>query len=205
MRQSDQLAGFVRNALQSGRSSAEIDAALSDAGWSPREREDALSAWVEADGFPPVPRPRPYVSAREALLYGLLFISLGMIAFHLTQLGFRLIDTLLPEDQDSLPYIRAGMRWPMAALITFTPVFLLLNNWIQRRTSADQGRRRSLVRKWFASITLLIAALTLMGDLVATVYALLNGEITMSFALKALLVAAVAGLVVAYYRDELND
>ena len=205
MRQSDQVAGFVRNALQSGRSSAEIDAALSAAGWSPQEREDALGAWVAADGFPPVPRPRPYVSAREALLYGLLFISLGMIAFHLTQLGFRLIDALLPEDRDSLPYIRAGMRWPMAALITFTPVFLLLNNWVQRRTSADQGRRRSLVRKWFASITLLIAALTLMGDLVVTVYALLNGDITMRFALKALLVAAVAGLVVAYYRDELNE
>lgn len=205
MRPSEHLAEFVRSALETGRSPAEIDAALQDAGWSEKEREDALRGWIRSDGLPPVPRPRPYVSAREALIYGLVFISLGAVAVHLVVLGFLLTDMLLPEQGQNLRYVRAGMRWPIAALIAFTPVFLLLNRAIQRKSAADQGRRRSLVRKWVASVTLLIATVSLLGDLVVTLFSLLNGEMTLRFAIKAVIVAVVAGLVFAYYRDELDE
>ena len=61
------------------------------------------------------------------------------------------------------------------------------------------------MRKWFASMTLLIAALVLLGDGISIVYALLSGELTARFAAKAGLVASIAALVFAYYRDELND
>lgn len=205
MTPTEQIADFVRRALAQGSNPDQIDHALAEAGWSARERQTALSAWTMAAGMPPVPRPRPYVSAREALLYGLLFISLGMVAIHLCQMGFLLIDNLLPDQTRADHLIQRGMRWPMAALITFTPAFLILNRAVMRGTDADRGRRRSLVRKWCASVTLLIAALTLLGDLVAAVYTLLDGEMTLPFALKLLIVAGVAGLVIAYHRDELND
>ncbi|MFD1795872.1 DUF5671 domain-containing protein [Paracoccus aurantiacus] len=205
MRPSEQITEFVHAALQSGRSRAEIDAALQSAGWSERERTNALDGWISAEGLPPVPRPRPYVSAREALVYGLLFISLGVVAIHLVMLGFRLTDALLPDPDRIRPYRYAYMRWPISALIAFTPAFLLLNRAIQRRSAADQGHRRSLVRKWVASVTLLLATISLLGDLVATVYALLDGDMTLRFTIKALIVAGVAGLVFAYYRDELNE
>ena len=54
-------------------------------------------------------------------------------------------------------------------------------------------------------MTLLIAALVLLGDGISIVYALLSGELTARFAAKAGLVASIAALVFAYYRDELND
>lgn len=206
MRPSDQISEFVHSALQSGRSPDEIEAALAQAGWSEQERHAALGAWVTLPGdLPPVPRPRPYVSAREALLYGLVFISLGMVAWNLCDLGFRLVDLLLRDPNYSYYYWRGDMRWQMASLIAFTPVFLLLNQHIQRRSRMDQGVRRSLVRKWFASITLLISAIVLLGDLVYTIYALLNGDMTLRFTLKALIVAGVAGMVIGYYRDELDE
>ena len=72
-------------------------------------------------------------------------------------------------------------------------------------TAGDPGRRRSLVRKWFAAITLLLASLALLGDLVAVVNALLEGELTGRFVAKALLIAVIGGLAFAYYRDELDD
>ena len=42
-----------------------------------------------------VPNVTAYLSAREALLYGLLFISLAVVAFQLCQLGFGLVDNLV--------------------------------------------------------------------------------------------------------------
>ncbi|WP_313135467.1 DUF5671 domain-containing protein [Paracoccus jeotgali] len=204
MQPSAPIHDFIRRALASGADPAGIDTALAAAGWAERERADALAGWLVLRGLPPVPRPRPYVSAREALLYGLLFVSLGMLAAHLVQIGFRLVEILWPEPGER-PYLPgSGLRWPMAVLITFTPVFLILNRMAQRR-SAAQAAGRSLVRRWFAAITLLIAVLTLLGDAVVTIYALLDGEIALRFALKSAIVAAVAGLILAYYRDEADD
>ena len=80
MRPSDELAHFVREALASGRTRPEISDALDDAGWSEKERADALDAYADTDFIPPIPRPRPYVSAKDAFLYGLLFLMLGVSA-----------------------------------------------------------------------------------------------------------------------------
>lgn len=204
MAQHSELADFVNAALGAGHDRVEIERALDTAGWSARERNDALEGWHIVAGMPPVPRPRPYVSAREAVIYGLLFIALCVVAWHICSLGFRVIDAALPDPRDIYAGGRGGMRWSMAALIVFTPVFALLNRHVARRAAADPGRRRSLVRKWFASVTLLICALTLLGDLVLTLYSFLNGELTLRLLAKAVLVAAVAGLVLTFYRDELD-
>ncbi|NHF72137.1 DUF5671 domain-containing protein [Paracoccus xiamenensis] len=199
-----QITGFVHDALERGRSPAEIDAALASTGWSARERADALASWIAAPGMPPIPRPRPYLSAREALLYGLLFISLAVVAFQLCQLGFGLVDNLVLPAGGIEGQTRRELNGPIATLIIFTPVFLLLNRIISRGPERELGRR-SLVRQWYASITLLITSVVLLSDLVAAVYMLLGGEMTLRFLIKALIVAAVAGLVIGYYRDEMHD
>ena len=205
MRAADQLSEFIREALASGRDSAAVEAALTSAGWSASEIQEAMGAWVAVPGLPPIPRPRPYVSAREALLYGLLFLSLGMIAWHIGTMGFELIDRMLPDAGGSSPYRDdSGLRWSVAALVTFGPLFFLLNARTNRATRGDPGRRRSLVRKWFASITLLIAALTLLGDLVLVIYTLLDGALTARYLTKTVLVAVLGALVFLYYRDELD-
>ncbi|SEH81355.1 DUF5671 domain-containing protein [Paracoccus alkenifer] len=207
MARSDELNDFVRSGLASGRSGDELAAALGQAGWSGREIAAALAAWLPAaPGLPPVPRPRAYVSAREALVYGLLFLLLGMICWHVTMLGFRVIETLLPEPDQRYYYSSASsMRWSIATLLPAVPLFVMLNRKVTRDTAQDSGRRRSLVRKWFAAVTLLLAALALLGDLVAVIYSLLNGDLTLRFAAKAGLIAVVGALVFAYYRDELDD
>lgn len=99
----------------------------------------------------------------------------------------------------------SSARWSIASLIGFAPLFLVVNRKVARLSQGDAGRRRSLVRKWFASLTLLVASLVFLGDGIYAVYALLNGELTTRFAAKAVLVAAMAALVFTYYRDELND
>ena len=206
MTRGDELSDFVRAGLAAGRSRDDIAAALGGAGWAPRETAEALDAWMpSATGLPPVPRPRPYVSAREAVVYGLLFVLLGTICWHIAMLGFKIIDSLLPDVADYYADNPASMRWNIATLLPAVPLFLWLNRRVGAATAGDPGRRRSLVRKWFAAITLLLASLALLGDLVAVVNALLEGELTGRFVAKALLIAVIGGLAFAYYRDELDE
>ena len=206
MKASDQLASFVYDALNAGRSRGDITVALEQAGWSPAEIRDALNNWAEGEFTPPVPRPRPFVSAREAFLYGLMFVALAMTAWHLTSLLFHLIDQWIPDLNDRIGYYdRSDMRFSMASLIVFFPLFAWLNMQANRRINANAGRRRSGVRKWFGYITLFLAAITLLGDLIWVIYALLNGDLTARFIAKAGTVAVVAGMIFFYFRSDMTE
>ena len=207
MRPSDQLAEFTRDALAAGKSRDDIRSALSQSGWAPNEVAEALDAWAEIDFSTPVPRPRPYVSAREAFFYGIMFVALAMTAWHLVSLLHNLIDHWVtdPLDENGGRYALSSTRWSIAALIVFAPTFLVLNRRTVQATKADPGKRRSGVRKWFGYVTLFLASISLLGDLMAVIYALLSGDLTLRFILKALVVAGVAGSVFAYFRQEENE
>jgi hypothetical protein len=200
----EQLRDFVRQSLEEGHDRAAIAGAMADAGWSEAEVRTALAAWAKPQGMPPVPLPQHHVSAREAVFHALMFAALAMVTWHLLQLGFAVIDALIPDLTD-LSVGRGTMRWSIAALLGFLPLFLYLDRRAVRAVPRGEGGRGSSLRRLFASVTLLIALLTLMGDLVAAIYALLSGGLTLRFIAKAVLVAVIAGLVLVYYRSDLDD
>ena len=207
MRPSDQLAEFTRDALAAGKNRDDIRTALTQSGWAPNEGSEALDAWADIDFPTPGPRPRPYVSAREAFFYGIMFVALAMTAWHLVALFHNLIDHWITDlrDENTGRYALSSTRWSIAALIVFTPTFLLLNRRTVQATKADPGKRRSGVRKWFGYVTLFLASISLLGDLMAVIYALLSGDLTLRFILKALVVAGVAGAIFAYFRQEADE
>jgi hypothetical protein len=199
------LVEFVKEALGKGAARADIERALTDAGWSSEQIRSALAGFADA-AFPvPVPLPRPYVSAREAFLYLVLFILLGIVACHLVALLWVLVDVWLPRDVANAYAIAAAsgtIRWAVSALAVAMPLYFVLT-WrlgrVRRRNSAMQGSR---IRKWLTYLTLVVAASTLVGDLIALIYNLLSGDLTLRFFLKTLALAAVAGAVFVYYiRD----
>lgn len=201
MKSTDQLSEFVREALAAGHEPDQIASGLIDAGWLPVEAHRAISDWTVIADLPPVPRPRPYLSAREVILYGLLFMSLLLVCWHICQLGFELVDFTFAQPE--VYRSTASVRWAMASLIVFGPAFLLLNRQANRVTIAPVPRA-SVMRKRFAAVTLLLALIVLLGTLVSAIYTLLQGAFTLPFFLKALLVGIVAGLVLTYYRDEID-
>jgi len=102
---------FVRDALQRGRSRASIEKALMAAGWEPEQARAALAACAEVDFAVPVPRPRPYLSAREAFLYLVMFTTLYLSAYHLGALLFELINRRFPDP--SMFYAGACEQHPL--------------------------------------------------------------------------------------------
>lgn len=206
MRPSDQLAEFVGDALSAGKKREDISSALSDAGWSEGEVKDALGAWSETAFTPPVPRPRAYVSAKEAFAYGLFFVSLGMIVWHTSALGFELINLWIDDPfADWNRFNEDMLRWSVASLIVFVPLFLFLNLRVLARAYQDPAHRRSAVRKWFGYITLFLSAIALAVDLILAINAFISGDMTANFMAKLVLVAVLAALVLLYYRNEMED
>lgn len=203
----DELNRFVHDALAQGHSREATAAALTGAGWQPDQVRTAMAAWAKVDFPLPVPRPRPYLSAREAFLHLLLFSTLYVSAWHLGDLLFALVTLALPDAADPewlLAGLARSMRGNVAALLVAFPVFLFVARLIARELAANAAKRLSPIRRWLTWMTLFLAAGVLIGDSIVLVDRLLGGELTLRFLLKAGIVAAIAGSVFGWYLHELR-
>lgn len=196
------LSDFVRDALNAGRSADDIRRSLTSADWTDTEINAALAGWQYQDGAGAVPRPIRSTAARDALFYALLFVVFGMVAGNTLTLLFAQINFWLPTAEDLARASRpTGLRWSMAALIVFVPVFGLLDRKDRRATAADPARQHGTMRRWLSAIAMLFAVITLLGDALYLIYSWLDGQITPRFLVKSVTVAAMALVVLAYFRD----
>jgi Domain of unknown function (DUF5671) len=197
-----ELVGFVREALMRGASRQDIESALLDAGRPEAQVRAALSGFAEQDFPVPVPRPRPYLSARDAFVYLVLFSTLGLSAYYFAALIFQLIDrTFLDPALHPVGGFWGGdrIRWSIAVLVVSFPLYLYLTARTASEVATEPSKRASRVRKWLTYMTLFAAALVIIGDLVALIYQFLTGELSVRVALKILTVAIIAGAIFLYY------
>jgi hypothetical protein len=204
----DELVDFVRDALGRGVSRVKIEEALRKGGWTADQIRGALTAFVDVDFPVPVPRARPYLSAREAFMYLVLFGTLYTSAFYLGSLIFDIINLTFPdparEPEIYATYVRESMRWSIASLIVAFPVFLYLSWVTEREIGRDPIKRASKVRRWLTYLTLFASACALIGDVTTLVYNALGGELTIRFVLKTVTVALIAGTAFIYYLRDLR-
>lgn len=138
-------------------------------------------------------------------LLGIATLIVSVISF--ITLWFQYIDVRFP---DALQYYGAGsyyldnVRWALAMLVIVFPVYILVA-WIMGRDyKADQARREVRARKWLLYLTLFIAAIAIIVSLITLLYNYLNGDLTVSFALKIAVVLGVAAAVFGYYIWDLR-
>jgi hypothetical protein len=91
-----------------------------------------------------------------------------------------------------------------ASLIIAFPVFLYVSWLLNKAIVKDPEKRSSKIRKWLTYITLFVAAGVIIGDLIALVFNMLGGELTLRFILKVLTVGSIAGSIFGYYLIELR-
>jgi hypothetical protein len=91
------------------------------------------------------------------------------------------------------PY-QGSVSFEIAMLIVLFPAFLILMRAIRRDIIEDVSRADVWVRRWALYLTVFIAGLTIVGDLITFVYYFLSGQdITVRFLLKVAVVLLVAG------------
>lgn len=208
MATTDELRDFVKEALGRGTSRGDIEQVLVQSGWSAAQVRAALGEFADVPFAVPVPRPRPYLDARDAFLYLVLFGTLYVSAVNLGSLLFEFINRAFPDPAFANPtraaYAATALRWSIASLIVAVPVFLFVSSRTQRAIKADPGKRGSKIRRWLTYLTLTIASGVLIGDFITLVYNVLSGELSVRFVLKVAVVALIAGGVFLYYRWDLE-
>jgi hypothetical protein len=203
---SNDLTEFVGLALGRGIPRADVEEVLNRAGWSRDQAYSALASYADVSFPIPVPKPKAYLSAREAFLYLLLFGTLYISAFNVGALAFHFINRIFPDAvvPGVAVYERQAVRWALSSLIVSFPVFLYLSTSIARGVRLDPAKRRSNVRRWLMYLTIFVAASVLIGDVMSLIYNALGGELTIRFVLKALAVGTIAGMTFSYYLSDLR-
>lgn len=202
-----ELERFVREALAQGQSKPAITDALLAAGWPAEQAASALDAYADVVFPVAVPKPRPYLSAREAFLYLVLFATLYISAYHLGSLLFDLVNRAFPDAADPAWSVAQGassMRWSVASLVIAFPVFLFVARYLGKELARSPVKRLSAVRRWLTYLTLFLAAAIVIGDLITLVYNVLGGELSLRFVIKVAVVAVIAGTIFGYYLFDLR-
>lgn len=143
---------------------------------------------------------KPKSSPKDVFMHLLMIAMLYVATFSFISLWFDYINFLFP---DPLNYYSQGILdsvlWATATLIVVFPVYILLSWLLGKEMVLEPEKRELRVRKWLVYITLFIAAIAIIVDVVRLVYNFLSGEFTLPFFLKIFIVLLVAALVFGYY------
>lgn len=206
MKSRQRLAEFVRDGLRVGHTLDELRDSLARAGWPSAEVDAALLEWIDDGLRVPVPRPRPSVSGRELVMFGLFSISLVVVIWHLVQLSFDLIEIWLPDpNRFDEAFNRGSIRWSISSLVVVVPLFAWLTYRIEAPSRGKPGPRRSPLQVRFGAVAVLLAILALIGNAVAVVYAGLSGDLTAQFLAKAAVVAIVSSILIGWFRGHADE
>lgn len=146
-------------------------------------------------------------SSRDFFLYLLAVVTLYVSTWRFIDLLFDCINKIFPDKLEPVYFYSgafATMRISVAVLIIVFPVYLGVT-WFLRKDMIRHSEKRELrVRRWLLNLTLFLAAVMIIADLVTLIYWFLEGELTLRFALKVLVVLIVAAGIFGYYIWDLR-
>lgn len=202
----ENLHTYTVSELKSGKSTDAVRANLLAVGWSQDEANQALAEALIATGVPTPERGHrvgALSSTVEVVLNFFSFILLGIVATALGTLYYQIINYFFPDPL----LIRYGytdnsssaMHYSIAALVVAFPLYASSVRLWFKRFREDEDKVESKLTKWLTYLVLLITAVTIVGDLIVTVYYFLQGEVSARFFFKALTILVIAGSIFGFY------
>jgi len=142
---------------------------------------------------------------KDFFLYFATMVGLYVSVYSLIALLFEYIKILFPDALDTYgdPY-SSSVRFAIASLIIVFPIYLVLTRIVNTYLRKNPEKRDVGIRKWLIYLTLFVAGVAIVIDLVTLVNTFLGGEITTRFILKVMSVLAVVGAVFGYYWQDLR-
>ncbi|KKU78988.1 MAG: hypothetical protein UY04_C0020G0004 [Parcubacteria group bacterium GW2011_GWA2_47_7] len=202
------LTSFVAERLKAGASPDAIKQHLLLVGWSEEEAGTALVSGLVASGVP-TPENRAHSgrgtlsSTVEVVLNFFSFILLGTVATALGILYYNIIGRYFPDPlvlgYGALDYSSSAIHYAIATLIIAFPIYVMTVRLWFRRFRENEEKVESKLTKWLTYLVLLVTAVTIVGDLIASVFYFLQGELSVRFILKALTILVIAGLIFGFY------
>lgn len=142
---------------------------------------------------------------RDFFLWAGAVIALYGSVISLITLLFEYVNRLFP---DPLAYygdpFGGAVRAAMAGVIVLVPTTIFLFRIIRTTIAREEGKAEIWVRRWALVLTVFIAVVVILVDLITLITTFLGGEITIRFALKAAGVLAIAAGVFGYFTADLK-
>lgn len=205
------LKEYIKNLLSLGKTEQEIKNVLLSAGWKDNAADEAI-AEVSVEGIivaypPPKPPSLMQHSMVEIFINLFSFLLMGAVAGAFGALFFQIINRYIADARDIATaaagvFSPAAIHYAIAAILVAFPLYLwTLSFWFKRFTD-DPEKSESRLSKWLTYIVLLIAAGTIIGDLITVIFNFLQGDFTLRFVLKALTILVIAGFIFGFYYLE---
>jgi hypothetical protein len=145
-----------------------------------------------------------HTTPKDVFYYLLMIVTLYVSVISFIALIFSYVNYAFPGIFFFEAGASSGLIFSSAALIIAWPVYILMSWLIGRDAAKAPAKREFKVRKWLLYLTLFVAAITIIIDLITLTYNFLSGELTISFFLKVLTVLLVTAAVFGYYLWELR-
>jgi len=205
------LVQYIKQRIQSGVSRSVIEEELRTVGWSEEAIVGVYRQGLIDCGLP-VPDEKNQVavlkktSTVDIVINFFSFILLGIVVTAVGTLLFAIIDDFFPDPlypyDVAMPNYSSAIHYAISALIIGFPLYYFSMRLWFRTFREDEGRVESKLSQWLTYLVLLITAVTIVGDLIAIIFTFLQGEITVRFFLKSLIILVIAGCVFGFYYLE---
>lgn len=137
---------------------------------------------------------KPKAGPKDFFLWLGAMVALYSSVVAFITLTFQYINTAFPDPLSySYDPYSGSIKFAIATLIVAFPLFLVLMRLIRRDIAKVAEKSELWVRRWALYLTIFIAGVTIAADLVTLIYYFLDGEVTMRFLFKVLIVLLVAG------------
>lgn len=150
---------------------------------------------------------QPQSSARVVFFYLLMVAMLYSSVISTITLLFQYINVAFPDPLEGYwtrNQIFSSFNMASASLLIAFPVFLFISYKINKEISVNKEQSKLRIRHWLLYLTLFIAAITIIIDLIQLIFNFYSGDLTTRFALKITVVLLIALAVFGYYLWDLN-
>lgn len=145
-------------------------------------------------------------SPKFSFFYLLSLISLLFTALPAGMVAFQLINKWLPDPLTgyTASYSSGNLKFALSSLLIAVPVYFWTMFQINRGLVKKELERKADLRRWLIYFTLLVAAVVMLGWLIALFYRYLDGELTGQFLAKSGVAIAISATIFLFYRYDLR-
>ncbi len=204
------LVDYIVGRIQAGVLHDEIKKQLQAVGWSDDEVDSAYAIGLVKAGVPTPSRNAQKVFSKKSTTVEIVinffsFILLGIFATSLGMLLYGVINYFFEDKLNNYYSLRSSsesIHYSIAALIISFPLYYLAMRFWFKRFREDDGKVEARLTKWITYLVLMAASITIVGDLIVVIFSMLQGELTVRFFLKALIIFMIAGGIFGFYFME---
>jgi len=150
---------------------------------------------------------KPKTTPKDFFLWLGGMVALYVSVISLITLFFQVINYSFPDPLQNVYYsdpYSGPLRFAIASLIVIFPLYLFLTRLLNNDLRRNPEKKELWVRRWLIYLTLFVAGITLVVDLIALINTFLEGEITTRFILKVIAIFGVVGFGFLYYLLDLK-